>query len=365
MHEDTYSSVEVNAFCIARQPTSSNHNPFERAALDRVDRKLLSSGESQDSTSLAPIPDFGFYIELVCRYNNRDLTYDQDVLPACSGVLEALLARGFRGGFICGLPALFLDSVLLWQPLLKARRRSPVGTATKIAPMAPLPSWSWAGWQCLVDPDSLKNGLDYTDWEFSDYRRAHSKTKEVSWRTWNLVNGYTLSDDFSINAVDEPAVLELFKAAWEEPNHEYTPTGWSRDVTGEFVHASSPTVVHRYPLPMRNTFSATVANRSISLLSCTTKTATLRVRRLLVPYHIAQATQQLLKTRSHLHTSVFKTGIYNFKPRLHAFCPVITLEDKEGRWAGAMNAMDNEATVQSGSELKMVAISTGCALQGM
>lgn len=367
MHEDTDSSVQMDAFCHARQPTSTNYNPFERAALDRVDRKLFSSGESQDSASLSTIPDFGFYIELVCRYNNRDLTYDQDVLPAFSGVLEALLTRGFRGGFICGLPALLLDSALLWQPLLKARRRSPVGTATKIAPLAPLPSWSWAGWQCLVDPNSLRNGLDYMDWEFSDYRRAHSKTREVSWRTWNSVDWSTLSDDLSINAVDEPAVLELFKAAWEEPNHEYPPTVWSRDVTGDFIHARGPTVVDRYPLPIQNTVSATVAERNISLLFCTTKTATLRVRRLLVPYDkvVRSAAKKPTRLRgaSALHTSVFKTDIYNFKPQLHTLCPVITLEDKEGRWAGAMKVMDNEVTVQSGSELKMIAISTGSALQ--
>ncbi|KAH8760379.1 heterokaryon incompatibility protein-domain-containing protein [Diaporthe sp. PMI_573] len=123
---------------------------------ENTDLRGFSREESQELTSPSPIPDFKFYIELVCRYSNRNLTYDQDVLPAFSGVLEALSRRTFRGGFICGLPALFLDSALLWQPLVKARRRAPVGTATKVAPMAPLPSWSWAGWQCLVDPYSLK-----------------------------------------------------------------------------------------------------------------------------------------------------------------------------------------------------------------
>lgn len=362
--ENTDSSVvQMDASCNARQPTSSNHNPFERAALDRVDRKLFSSGVSQDLTTLSPVPDFKFYIELVCRYSNRDLTYDQDVLPAFSGVLEALSERGFSGGFICGLPALFLDSALLWQPLFKARRRSPVGTATRIAPMAPLPSWSWAGWQCLVDPDSLKSGWDYMDRELPDYRREHSKISEVSWRTWNLIDWFTLSYDGSINAVDEPAVLQRFKTAWEEPNRDSLPTGWSREGAGDFVHASAPTVAYRYPLTTQNTLSATVAQRNVSLLSCTTKTATLCVRRLLVPYYTDHPVGSSLRGASTLHTSVFETDIYNFEPQLHALCPVITLEDKEGRWAGAMNVMDNETSVQSGSELKMIAISTGSALQ--
>lgn len=134
------SAVHMRSRLQVRQPPSSSRHPFEKTALERVDRKLDSREGSQDLTSLSSVPDFEFYIELICRYSNRDLTYDQDVLPAFSGVLEAFSRRSFRGGFICGLPALFLDSALLWQPLLKARRRSPVGTATKIAPMAPLPS---------------------------------------------------------------------------------------------------------------------------------------------------------------------------------------------------------------------------------
>lgn len=346
------------------QPPLSIHHPFEKAALERVYRKLSSRGESQDLlTSLSPIPDFKFYIELVCRYSNRNLTYDQDVLPAFSGVLEALSRRSFRGGFICGLPALFLDSALLWQPLLKARRRSPVGTVTKIAPMAPLPSWSWAGWQCLVDPDSLRGGLDYMTRECAFYRVVPSRSGRISWRTWKLVDWSTTSDDRSLNPVDEPALLQSFKKVLEEPNHDSLPTGWTRDGIGAFVHASNPTVSYRYPLPTQDTTSATLADQITSLLCCTTKAATLRVRRVLVPHDRDTADWQSYMKASVAHTSVFETDLYNLKPELHDFCPVITLEDKKGRWAGAMTVMENNASVQSGSELKMIAISTGSALQ--
>jgi hypothetical protein len=149
------------------------------------------------------------------------------VLPAFSGVLEALSRRTFRGGFTCGLPALFLDSALLWQPLVKARRRAPVGTATKVAPMAPLPSWSWAGWQCLVDPDSLKSSLDYMAWKLPSNRRSRRMPSrdERSFRTtWKLVDWSTLSDDRSVTPVAEPALLQSFKGDWEEPNHKPLPT---------------------------------------------------------------------------------------------------------------------------------------------
>lgn len=344
-------------------PPSIRHHPFEKAALERVCRKLSSREESEDLASLSPVPDFKLYIELVCRYSHRNLTYDQDVLPAFSGVLEVLSRRSFRGGFVCGLPALFLDSALLWQPLLLARRRSPVGTATKIAPMAPLPSWSWAGWQCLVDPVSLRGGLDYMTRECAFYRVAPSRAGRISWRTFKLVDWSTISDDRSVSPVDEPALLQSCKTAWEESNHKSLPAGWTRDDTAAFVHASNPTASYRYPLPTQDTCSATVADRNTSLLFCTTKTAKLRVRRVLIANYTATADWQRYIKASLAHTSVFETDLYNLKPELHAFCPVITLEDEKGRWAGAMTIMENTGSVRSGSELKMIAISTGSAFQ--
>lgn len=345
-----------------RSPPGTHH-PFEKSALERAHGKLSRREESQGLTPLSSIPDFKVYIELVCRYSNRNFTYDQDVLPAFSGVLEVLSRRSFVGGFICGLPALFLDSALLWQPLLKAQRRRPVGTMARIAPMAPLPSWSWAGWQCLIDPHSLKGGLDYMTRECAFYRVTPPRNGRISWRTWKLVDWSTLSDDGSLNSVDEPTLLQSFKTAWEEPSHKSLPTEWSRNGTCTFVHASNPGVSYRYPLPTQNTFLATAADKNTSLLFCRTRTATLRVRRVLVPYDTDPAGWQKYISASIARTSVFETDLYNLKPQLHEFCPVITLEDEIGRWAGAMTVMENKIAPQSGSELKMIAISTGSAFQ--
>lgn len=366
MNEDTDSPLPYMGRLVRLlrdwQPPPNSRHPFEKGALGRARRKIIRGDESQGPKSLSSVPDLGFYIELVCRYSNRNLTYDQDVLPAFSGVLEALSRRSFLGGFICGLPAVFLDSALLWQPLLKARRRSPVGTATRIAPMAPLPSWSWAGWQCLVDPDSFESGLDYMNWESRPFYKTDPR---MSWTTWKLVDWFTFSHDCSINPVNEPALLQSFKAAWKDHNHGSLPMGWSRNVLGAFVHASDPTVSCQYPVPTQNTNSTMVADRNISLLSCTTKLASLRVRRVLVPSGIDTEEQETDGGVAHrwIDTSVFRTDLYNLKPQLHEVCPVITLEDKQGRWAGAMTIMENTSSVQSGSELEMVAISTGSALQ--
>lgn len=55
--------------------------------------------------------------------------------------------------------------------------------------------------------------------------------------------------------------------------------------------------------------------------------------------------------------------LYNFKPEPMALCPVITLEDNNGRWAGAMTRTQNTPFRPTGREIKTIAISTGSALQ--
>lgn len=351
--EDTDSSVGSNAPFQVQQPPSITQHPFEKWVYRGIVGTSFPRGyQYYDLNSVSPVPDLRFYIELACRYSNRNLTYDQDVLPAFSGVLEALSRRSFRGGFICGLPALFLDSALLWQPLLKARRRCPAQTATKIAPMAPLPSWSWAGWQCLIDPDSLRGGLDYMVGRgWSDY----------SWATWKLVDWSTISDDCSVNPVDEPALLQRFKTGWKGPNPGPLPPEWSRRPADSrhLMHATHRDHFYEYPLPTQDACSAIMADRNISLLSCMTKQASLRVRRVLVPYCM-QEPMWIQRDRA-FDISVFNTDLYNFEPKIQELCPVVTLEDDKGRWAGAMTIMEDAATIQPGSQLEMIAISTGSA----
>ncbi|KAK7937335.1 uncharacterized protein PG986_014203 [Apiospora aurea] len=242
----------------------------------------------------SPTPDLKLYIELVCRYNMRNLTYDQDALPAFSGVLEAFSRQGFLGGFVCGLPALFLDSALLWQPATHARRRRINKFTPNIAPQAPLPSWSWIGWQCRLDPDSMQPDLikgvnpDHRQREFPSY----TIEKPVDWSTF---------------PVESPI------------------------------------------------------NGNGALISCITTRAVLRVRSVLVPYDpssLVRFAERRWESGSLSSVSVFDTGIYA-QIELWDFCPVLTLEDSEGRWAGTLQVMNRESRPKIRSGLKLIAISTG------
>lgn len=216
------------------------------------------------------------YRELVCRYNYRDLTEPQNALPAFSGVLDGF----FHGAFISGLPAFILDSVILWQPFRKAKRRIAAPSAQCVELESPLPSWSWIGWQCLVDPGSLRSDLN-------------------------------------------------------------------SQVDRSFCHYSSP---------MHDNVPINIGSRSTTFLSKKTTCAELRVRRTLFP---CSRIKPRVGYQSALSVSVLNTSLYKDDPGVNTLCPVATLEDHRGRWAGVMRVMDDDTTVGSAQAIELVAISRG------
>ena len=149
-------------------------------------------------------PDFESYINVVCLYNGRNLTYPQDGLKGISATLKAL-SPAFPGGFIAGLPLVFLDHALLWQPFECAKRRVFIGKdGVMIEQPTGLPSWSWCSWQCHIDPSSLVSGLAYID-DPETSRRAGS------WRTKSLVEWHPsfASTESSEEIRDHSIALQL------------------------------------------------------------------------------------------------------------------------------------------------------------
>lgn len=133
--------------------TETNQQAGEEGGHDPVNMRLTPN------TSM----DFSLYVELVCPYNARDLSYAQDVIPAFTGILNTL-APAFPDGFVAGIPLAYMANMLLWQPRKGAVRRQ--GTSH--------PSWSWTGWQCEIDPWSLRSGLSTVTDQPSATKRAGS-----------------------------------------------------------------------------------------------------------------------------------------------------------------------------------------------
>lgn len=120
-------------------------------------------------------PDVQQYIEMVHEYNNRQLTFPADGLQAIAGLMT-VWDRSFHGGFICGLPQMFFDDALLWQPCSPLRRRTP---KTCGSDQIILPSWSWAGWEGEIRNSEWASRWDYLSlayrqgivvWEIELYR---------------------------------------------------------------------------------------------------------------------------------------------------------------------------------------------------
>lgn len=59
-------------------------------------------------------PDMVSFATLVNAFNDRQLTFEDDAMDAFSGVATAL-AQSFIGGFLWGVPVMFLDLALVWR----------------------------------------------------------------------------------------------------------------------------------------------------------------------------------------------------------------------------------------------------------
>ena len=102
-------------------------------------------------------PDLRAWDDLISEYMRRNLTYEEDILRAFSGILESL-GSSMLGGFFFGLPQLFFDAALLWVPKKNLTRRE--GVKSGIVKNA-LPSWSWAGWKGARCTQMMAFGLGH------------------------------------------------------------------------------------------------------------------------------------------------------------------------------------------------------------
>ncbi|KAK4194937.1 heterokaryon incompatibility protein-domain-containing protein [Triangularia verruculosa] len=90
-------------------------------------------------------PDFKQFESLVRQYQRRKMTYQTDGLRAFSGILD-VLSRTYQGGFLHGMPNMFFDVAMLWEPQSGSKPRLVAPGNTELL----FPSWSWASFQGSV-----------------------------------------------------------------------------------------------------------------------------------------------------------------------------------------------------------------------
>lgn len=122
-----------------------NNDSWHESSLSTVSTPLTASyfkptvSPWQSQIKLSAWPDVQQYISLVHDYAQRKLTYGDDALHAINSLLS-VMSISFMGGFISGLPEMFFDEALLWQPAQPMQQRRSSGRLD-------IPSWSWAGWE--------------------------------------------------------------------------------------------------------------------------------------------------------------------------------------------------------------------------
>ncbi|KAI0437313.1 HET-domain-containing protein [Xylaria telfairii] len=98
--------------------------------------------------------DLGYVIS---HFSGRAITHSADVLFSFSGIQSMLQEQKFPDGVLYGLPEFYFDIALTWLPGNEGvTRRRPSADTDGDTLLDKLPSWSWMGWQGLVEflPDN-------------------------------------------------------------------------------------------------------------------------------------------------------------------------------------------------------------------
>jgi hypothetical protein len=227
-------------------------------------------------------PLFQEYGTLVRDYNSRNFTYPEDVFAAFSGITTAL-SRTFPSGFLCGLPEMFFDISLLWQPAEPLERKVPSGNSTF---QSSIPSWSWAGWRGSIDVLSwFHGGSDYIK------RGTNRQGNRTFQRTFPFIQFYCR------NQLESPKrqILSTWNT-FSSLTHETetaVPAGWTRYETGQdqdeivrqtagrfpylgvglyyFKHESDTNVEFWYPIPLADLEGAPIIRSPAAWLSFRTQ----------------------------------------------------------------------------------------------
>jgi len=194
---------------------------------------------------LSPWPDMFRYARLVSLYNRRALTYPEDVSDAFRGIL-LLLGRSYTGAIISGLPEMFFNSALLWQPWFPMMRRHPKGQSKEDAV---LPSWSWMGWSGDMGSESWATAYSYMR---PTPGRGLSGGNISSWRTVSTVEWY-YSETFEGKRERIVDSSQEYRELVNKPS-ELPQKGWARyrDNRGNifYRHQTDPLKDFWYPIPI-------------------------------------------------------------------------------------------------------------------
>ncbi|KAM0344842.1 hypothetical protein ACHAPU_007224 [Fusarium lateritium] len=176
------------------------------------------------SLLMAGFPDEWLLGKYIDAYNQRSLSFNEDALPAISGLLS-VLSRSFQGGFLYGIPEMFFDHSLGWRPYFSLELERRVPSARPIEnrfAFSGLPSWSWLGWRGSV-------------------KTCNDTAIRVNERLLSMEEAFPITEWYaSTSPTCSPEKRRRIRSTWYENRAGYKdftkpmPPGWSRrDITAQ------------------------------------------------------------------------------------------------------------------------------------
>ncbi|KAK2629850.1 hypothetical protein QTJ16_000670 [Diplocarpon rosae] len=185
--------------------------------------------------------------KLVVEYNQRDLSFEEDVSDAFLGI--AALNAKIYGGLFFGLPEAFFDLAMCWQPGPSLRPRLPTNTA---ACGKMLPSWSWMGWHGELDLSLWDVFQDHILEIFGDETRVPFLGFEfhveplVAWYKLCLACGhrFPIANSYhSARGVDEAC------EGWSRrPSPSFWPSPFPRQYFQREAESQGDRLLYRHPI---------------------------------------------------------------------------------------------------------------------
>jgi len=279
----------------------------------------LFGGHDQEPCSSPPhislvnpsaVPDMYRYARLVSRYNRRDLTFAADAIDAFAGVLSDL-SRVFTSGFISGLPVFCFDAALLWQPWGLAQKRF----NDSMADSYDLPSWSWVGWHCDVNSESLRSAYGYIRANVDEFSLA--EWYPTSWHTYPTVDWF-YSDTINSARRHIPRILSP-TAATDAQDEAFTPPeGWEKlrcPRSNKFYYRQSLSGDgFWYPIPLADPSKLPLPVNRSRFLHCRTRRAFLETTPLYAPFRHSSSACGVLELVAPNSTCSDSIGVLRIPP---------------------------------------------------
>lgn len=117
-------------------PQDEWNDRFERKAYD-----IFGADELE-----LPEPPRNSYAALIKEYSSKDLSHDQDILNACTGVLSSIKERE-QSHFLFALRTKHFGNDLLFNVLKAIPQRFPDQASVE----AGFPTWSWLSWKGIIE----------------------------------------------------------------------------------------------------------------------------------------------------------------------------------------------------------------------